>query len=186
MNSSGDPSLCSNVQHGLVELWLLSTCEHLFLTHWSSFSWLSSGMSGTHPIIITANSCHRQPFSRPCYYELTHLKQLSCYNYDRMLRDDGCCQSEGFCELECLHHDAKYGSHSLYFLMVWPAWPLCKWLLKWMILLFFFMFLFGKIKLKWNLSTLMIFYQKLLAVILFLCILFVNIRSLFWSIIKIL
>lgn len=169
-----------NVQQAVIELWLLSTCRQLFLTHWSSFSWLASGMSGTHPIIVTDKSCHVQPFSRPCYYELTHVRQLSCYNYDEMLRNDSCCQSKKFCESECLHHDSKYGSHSLYFLIVWPLWSLFKWFAKWLMIFFIFIFFFNTIKFKWDYSSLISFYRNLLIMILFFFIIFVNIRCLYW------
>lgn len=143
-------------------------------------------MSGTHPVIVSASSCHIQPFSRPCYYELTHVKQLSCYNYDNMLRNDGCCQSENFCESKCLHHEPKYGIHAVYFLFVWSTLSLLKWLFKWVVILFLFIFIFNKIKLRWSLMMLTNLYKKIVVVILFLCILFVNIRCLFWSIRKIL
>ncbi len=184
LDSSGDTSKCSNVQDALVELWLLAKCQRLFLTEWSSFSWLASGMSGIHPFIVSASSCHIQPFSRPCYYELTHVKQLSCYNYDQMLRNDGCCQSEKFCHSNCLHHESKYGSHSFFFLLLWPPLPLIKWALKWVTILFFLIFLLNRIKMRWEFVTLLHLYKKLIIVILFLCVVYIDIRCLLWSRLK--
>ncbi len=186
LNSSGDTSHCLDVQQALIELWLLAKCRRLFLTEWSSFSWLASGMSGTYPMIVSASSCHIQPFSRPCYYELTHIKQLSCYNYDKMLRNDGCCQSEKFCYTHCLHHQSKYGSHSFYFLFVWPILPLIKWLFKWMAISFLIMFLLNQMKIIWSFKTLIDLYKKIIVVILFSCIVYIDIRCLLWSFIKML
>ena len=185
-NTSADTVQCSNVQHALVELWLLSKCRHLLVTEWSSFGWLASSMSGTHPTIVSKSSCHVQPFARPCYYELTHIKQLSCYNYKTMLKDDGCCQSEGLCQTACVHHESKGGSHSFYFLLVWPALSLVKWMIKWMIVFFALILVANMMMIRMRFLALMHLYQTMLGMILLICITYVNIRCLAWSFIKIL
>jgi len=161
----------------LIELWLLSKCQQLYLTHWSTFSWLSSGMSGIHPHIVQSDSCHLQPFSRPCYYELTHLRQLSCFHFKQMFSTDQCCLSEGFCGKDCLHHDYKYGAHQFYFLMIWPTFQLIKWFLKWFLLVFVIVFLTTRLKSYWTIEI----SKKVLLIIIYLLIVFVNIRCLFWS-----
>lgn len=184
INSSSNTEQCSNVQQALIELWLLTKCQQLFLTHWSSFSWLASSISQVHPVIIKGNTCHIQPFSRPCYYELTHLKQLSCYNYESMLRNDKCCQSENFCNNDCLHHSSKYGAHRVYFLVIWPMLPLLKWSCKWLIISCVIIFIVNQMICRKNSEILMNFYKKLILVVMFVCIVFIDVRCLFWSKIK--
>lgn len=181
LESSGETNKCSDVQEALIELWLLTKCDELFLTHWSSFSWLASGLSGVHPIIVQSNSCHVQPFARPCYYELTHLKQLSCFNSKQMFESDPCCSSEHFCENDCLHHDYRNGSHFFYFLIIWPMFELVKWLFKWIFVIFFILFLLNRIQFHWDIDTLMNIYKKLLLIVVYVSIVFVDIRCLFWS-----
>lgn len=180
-----DTSKCSSVQQAVIELWLLSKCQHLILTTLSSFGWMISGISGIHPTIVSDLSCHIQPFSRPCYYELTHVKQLSCFNHKTMLANDGCCQSENFCQSNCLHHDPKGGAHFFYFLLVWPTIALVKWLMKWVIILFIFIFLLLKVTRVMNMNALMRLYMKMIAVILLMCIIYVDIRCILWYFIRI-
>ncbi|CAF1265650.1 unnamed protein product, partial [Didymodactylos carnosus] len=106
---------CSDVQQALVDLWSLSKCQQLILTSWSSFGWMASGLSGKHPMIV-ANSkkCYQQTHSRPCYYELTHLKQLSCFHSSQMLNneDEQCCQS-GFCSRDYAFSSAYAGDTAI-------------------------------------------------------------------------
>jgi hypothetical protein len=181
LNISADTRQCSNVQHALVELWLLSKCRHLYMTEWSTFGWLASSMSGTHPMIISKSFCHIQPFARPCYYELTHIKQLSCYNYETMLKDDGCCTSEGLCETTCLHHQSKGGFHSFYFLLVWPTLPLVKWMGKWVTITFILILLINTMIIRMRFVPLMRVYKTMLGMIPLICVVYIDIRCLVWA-----
>ena len=186
LDTLADTTQCSNVQHAIVELWLLSKCRHILMTEWSSFGWLASSMSGAHPTIVSKSSCHTQPFARPCFYELTHVQQLSCYDHDTMLKEDGCCLSEGLCHTVCLHHESKGGSHSFYFLLVWPSLPLLRWLLKWSTILFILTLALNRMMIKMSRTSLLSFYRTALGFILLACIAYIDIRCLVWSFIKVL
>ena len=171
---------CSDVQRAVVELWLLSKCRHILMTEWSSFGWLASALSGVHPTVVSASRCYVQPFARPCYYELTHIRQLSCYDYGTMLKEEGCCRYGGFCDGVCLHHDSTSGSHSFYFLLVWPSLPLLKWLMKWTMLLFVLIFVITKTTLKRHRINLIRVYATILKFILIACVVYMNIRCIVW------
>lgn len=180
-----DPGLCSNVQHALIELWLLSECREILMTEWSSFGWLAASRKGIHPIIVSKTSCHRQLVSRPCYYELRHLQQLSCYNYESMLKEDGCCRNEGFCGNQCLHHENTYHRHSFYFLLIWPFAALAKWFIQWVLILSIAIVLINRLTVKTPLRSVLHWCKYGALGILVICIVYVDIRCLLWKMIKV-
>jgi hypothetical protein len=51
-------------------------------------------------------------------------------------------------------------------------------------ILFFLIFLLNRIKMRWEFVTLLHLYKKLIIVILFLCVVYIDIRCLLWSRLK--
>lgn len=95
---------CSAIEEAVAEAYMLSTCEHLILSEWSSFGYLISGLSGKRPWSLRNGACAQLASSLPCYNEMAHMRNIECLSAGTRDRLDAhpCCMS-GHCQ-ECVHH----------------------------------------------------------------------------------